>query len=173
MTVVAYVVIALIIGLGSAVQIGLVSTLGRERGPTEAAWINVLGTFFGMALVFGVQALRANPPNLASPFDNALVFAGVAVAAALALATSLRGLSPYLGIAGVFGFMYLMGAGFLAPRIGIALFASTVTAGFLIGSVALDHWGAFGTEVQRVNYLRVFGLMFLILGVVLVRGSQE
>ena len=172
MTVLLLTLAALLIGLGAAVQLGMVSNIGRLRGPTEAAWINVLATFFGMALVFGVQALRGHPPNLPSPFDNPYVFAGVAAAAAFALSVSMSGLAPYLAIAGVFGFSYLMGAGYLAPRIGIALFASAVTAGTLVGSVALDHYGAFGGEVHRISAMRVSGLVLLVLGVVLVRSSR-
>ncbi|MPZ49865.1 MAG: hypothetical protein GEU75_11340 [Dehalococcoidia bacterium] len=172
MTIVFLATVALVIGLGSAVQVGLVASLGRERGPVEAAWINVLGTFSGMALVFGIQSLRGNPPNLPSPFDNPLVFVAIALASVFALATSMRGLEVYLGIAGAFGFMYLVGAGYLAPRLGVALFASAVTAGTLIGSVVLDHYGFLGTDVHRVNVLRIFGLMFLVLGVVLVRGNR-
>jgi uncharacterized membrane protein YdcZ (DUF606 family) len=172
MTVLLLALAALLVGLGAAVQLGMVSQMGRLRGPTEAAWINVLATFFGMALVFGVQTLRGHSPNLPSPFDNAYVFAGVAAAAAFAIAVSTRGLAPYLGIAGVFGFTYLMGAGYLAPRIGIALFASAVTAGTLIGSVALDHYGAFGGEIHRISAMRVSGLLLLVAGVVLVRSSR-
>ena len=172
MTIALLALAALLIGIGASVQLGMVSSIGRLRGPTEAAWINVLATFFGMALVFGIQALRDHPPNLPAPFDNPLLYAGVAAAAAFALAVSMKGLGPYLAIAGVFGFTYLMGAGYLAPRIGIALFASAVTAGTLIGSVALDHYGAFGGEIHRINLMRVGGLLLLVFGVVLVRSSR-
>jgi transporter family-2 protein len=172
MTVALLALLALLIGFGASVQLGMISSIGRLRGPTEAAWINVLATFFGMAIVFGLAALRNNPPNLPAPFDNPLVYGGVAMAAAFALLVSMRDLAPYLGIAGVFGFTYLMGAGYLAPRIGLALFASAVTAGTLIGSVALDHYGAFGSEIHRVSVMRVGGLALLIVGVVLVRASR-
>jgi transporter family-2 protein len=83
-----------------------------------------------------------------------------------------RGVNPVLAVTGVFGFIYLMGAGFLAPRIGIALFASSVTAGTLIGSVALDHWGAFGADVHRIGIMRMAGLLLLVLGVIFVRYGR-
>ncbi len=64
------------------------------------------------------------------------------------------------------------GAGWLAPKIGIALFSATVTVGTLAGSVLLDHYGAFGADVQRATLVRVVGLMALFLGVVLVRSGR-
>lgn len=83
MTQVLYVVAALAIGAGSAVQISLVSALGRERGPTEAAWINVLGTFGGMALVFLIGSIRSDPPNLPSPFNLPATYVATAIVACL------------------------------------------------------------------------------------------
>jgi uncharacterized membrane protein YdcZ (DUF606 family) len=171
-TQVLYVMAALAIGTGSAVQISLVSALGRERGPTEAAWINVLGTFGGMALVFLIGSMRSDPPNLPSPFNQPATYIAAAIVACLALVVCMKGLDPYLAIAGIFGFTYLYGAAYLGPRVGVALFAGAVTAGTLVGSVGLDHIGAFGGEVYRVNALRVLGLVALLAGVVLVRSSR-
>jgi transporter family-2 protein len=118
------------------------------------------------------RSIRGSPPSLPAPFDGVIVFAIIAGLAAAAMLISLQGLNKYLAITGLFGFAYLVSAGFLAPRIGIALFASAVTAGTLIGSVALDHWGAFGAEVHRATAMRLFGLLFLVMGVVLVRSGR-
>jgi uncharacterized membrane protein YdcZ (DUF606 family) len=172
MTQALYVIAALAIGAGSAVQISLISALGRERGPTEAAWINVLGTFGGMALVFLLGAVRDDPPNLPAPFNASTTYVATAIVACVALVVCMRGLDPYLAIAGLFGFIYLYGAGYIVPRAGVALFAGAVTAGTLVGSVWLDHVGAFGGEVYRVSALRVLGLLALMAGVVLVRSSR-
>jgi uncharacterized membrane protein YdcZ (DUF606 family) len=61
----------------------------------------------------------------------------------------------------------------LAPKIGIALFSATVTVGTLTGSVLLDHYGAFGADVQRATLVRIIGLLALFLGVVLVRSGRQ
>ena len=172
MTQALYVIAALAIGAGSALQISMVSSLGRDRGPTEAAWINVLGTFGGMALVFLIGSMRNDPPNLPAPFNAPTTYIAAAVVACLALAICMKGLDPYLAIAGVFGFTYLFGAAYLGPRVGIALFAGAVTAGTLVGSVGLDHFGAFGGEIYRVNIVRIAGLIALLTGVLLVRISR-
>jgi uncharacterized membrane protein YdcZ (DUF606 family) len=172
MTQVLYVLMAMGVGVGSAVQVGFVGQMGRMRGPTEAAWINILGTFGVMAIVFGIQTLRSDPPNLPSPFNTVIPFAMIAVIATAALAVSVRGLEPYLAIAGLFGFLYLFGAGYIAPKVGIALFVGSVTAGTLIASVGLDHVGAFGGVVHRISVVRIVGLVALLAGVVLIRSGR-
>lgn len=172
MTQFLYVLMAIGVGVGSAVQVGLVGQMGRIRGPEEATWISVLGTVTGMALLFTVQSLRQETPELPSPFDNVAPFAVITVLAAAALAVGIRGLDPYLAIAGVFGLLYLVGASFLAPRIGIALFVGGVTAGTLVASVGLDHFGAFGGVVQRISVVRVVGLVALLAGVMLIRSGR-
>jgi uncharacterized membrane protein YdcZ (DUF606 family) len=172
MTQVLYVLMAMGVGVGSAVQVGLVGQMGRLRGPEEASWISVLGTVTGMALLFTVQSLRHESPNLPSPFDTMTPFLAIAVLAIGALAIGLRGLDAYFAVAGVFGLLYLVGASYLAPRVGIALFVGGVTAGTLIASVGLDHVGAFGGAVQRISVVRVVGLVALLGGVALLRSGR-
>jgi transporter family-2 protein len=167
-----YVLMAMGVGVGSAVQIGLVGQMGRLRGPEEASWVSVLGTMTGMALLFTVQSIRNETPHLPSPFDTLAPFVAIAVLAGGALLIGLRGIDLYLGIAGVFGLLYLVGASFLAPRVGIALFVGGVTAGTLIASVGLDHVGAFGGVVQRISVVRIVGLVALMGGVVLIRSGR-
>jgi transporter family-2 protein len=125
-----------------------------------------------MALVFLIGSMRSDPPNLPSPFNQPATYIAAAIVAGVALVVCMKGLDPYLAIAGIFGFTYLYGAAYLGPRVGVALFAGAVTAGTLVGSVGLDHIGAFGGEVYRVNALRVLGLVALLAGVVLVRSSR-
>jgi transporter family-2 protein len=154
------------------VQIGMLGSLARLRGATEASWINVLATFVGLGVVFAAAAFKHRPPNLPLPFNNLPVFLLLGAAALLALAVSLRGVDAYLGVAGFFGFIYVVGASALAPRIGIALFACAITVGTLAGSVYLDHIGAFGADVQKLTLVKGIGLLALVLGVFLVRFGR-
>lgn len=172
MTQASYLLFAVTIGFGSAVQTGLIGSLARNRGPTEAAWISLLATLCGLAVIFSARALAGNPASLPSPLNGFAPFVVIAVLGGMAMVVSLRGIGPHYAITGLFGFAYLVAAGFLAPRLGIALFASAVTAGTLIGSVALDHVGAFGLDAQRVSAVKVMGLIALIIGVVLVRTGR-
>jgi len=167
-----YVLAALGVGIGSAVQVAFIANLGRLRGATEASWINMLASVVGLGAVLGWQAIRDDPPNLPSPFNSGWTYLAVLAIAGACLAVAMRGIAPYLAISGIFGFIYVFGAGWLAPKIGIALFSATVTVGTLAGSVLLDHYGAFGADVQRATLVRVVGLMALFLGVVLVRSGR-
>lgn len=169
MTQASYLLLAIAIGFGSAVQTGLIGSLARSRGPAEAAWISLLATLCGLAVIFSVRAFAGNPVSLSAPLNSAIPFVAIALLGATAMVISMRGLGPHYAITGLFGFAYLVAAGFLAPRLGIALFASAVTAGTLIGSVGLDHVGAFGLDTQRVSVVKLMGLFALIAGVVLVR----
>jgi uncharacterized membrane protein YdcZ (DUF606 family) len=172
MTQTLYVLAALVVGLGSSIQVAFISQMGRLRGATEASWINMLASVVGLSVALILEGVRSHAPNLPAPFNNLTSFVVVLLIAGLSLAVSMRGLSPYLAFSGLIGFMYVFGAGVLAPKIGIALFASTVTVGTLAGSVVLDHYGAFGADVHRVNFLRIAGLTSLFLGVVLVRSGR-
>ncbi len=172
MTEALYISFALGIGAVSAVQVSMLASLGRTRGPTEAAWISMLATFIGLALILAARALADDRPQLPSPFDNVAVFGAVVLAGGWALVISLRGLQPSFAFAGIPGIIYIVAAGFLAPRIGIALYVAAVTAGTLFGSVLLDHVGAFGNETQRVGGLRLLGVATLLLGVLLLRGGR-
>ena len=172
MTVTLHMLAALVIGIGAAVQLSMLAALGRDRGPTEAAWVSILGSLVGMALLLAARAARGDAPLLPAPLDRLvpqlLMFA---ISGAL-LALSLRGVEPYFAVIGLFGIAYIVGAAVIVTEIGIALFFGAVTAGSLLGAVGLDHTGAFGAEPQHVTAFRLAGVAVLMLGVVLVRVGR-
>src|SRR3954469_1116862 len=110
MTQIAYVAFALAIGLGSALQVGMLASLGRERGTFEATWMNVLPSLIGISVVFMARSLLDNPPNLPAPLDTPWPFIALFFVAAGTLAFSMQGLPAYLALTGVFGFAYVMAA---------------------------------------------------------------
>ena len=75
-------------------------------------------------------------------------------------------------ITGLFAIAYLLGIGYGAPKIGIALFVAGVTLGQLAGSLAFDHAGAFGLDVHRVSVARIGGLGAVLVGVLIVRFAE-
>jgi hypothetical protein len=150
----------------------MVASFGRLLGASEAAWINGVAAALSLALLFGIGSLSAHPPNLPNPFNHALVFWTVASLSAAELAGSMRGTNAVLASTGILGFTYVVATGFVAPRIGVGLFSSTVAAGRLIGSVVLDHWGAFGADVHRFGFTRLVGVILLVCGVPFVRYGQ-
>jgi uncharacterized membrane protein YdcZ (DUF606 family) len=162
--------VAVAIGVGAAVQTSMLGAMGRARGPSEATWLSILATACAVAVVLGVRALRGEAPALPAPLDRAIVFLLVAVATAIAIVLTVRGLPPYFAITGLFGMAFIFGAATIAPRIGIALFLSATIAGQLFGALLMDQIGAFGAAVHPVSPLRLAGAAVLVVGVVMVRG---
>ena len=171
MTEALYIALAFGVGFGSAFQVGMLGLLNRDRGSFEASWISMLGSIAGLVIVMSFLALfRDQQPSLASPLDKPYVYVALIPLSLLGLALSVKGLHPALAITGLFGFAYVLASAFLVPKIGVALYIAVVTAGTLAGGVGLDHYGAFGSAVIRVDGLKVAGLVFLMAGVVLIRG---
>ncbi len=172
MTVTLYMLLSLLIGLGGAAQISMLGALGRDRGPTESAWISMLGSVAGITVMLAVRAARGDAPLLPSPLDRAAVLVLVGAVSGALLVFSMRGVEPYFATIGLLGVVFVVGAAFLVPEIGIARFFGALTAGTLMGALVLDHLGAFGAEPQHVTAFRIGGLALLLLGVVLVRGGR-
>jgi uncharacterized membrane protein YdcZ (DUF606 family) len=171
MTEALYISAAFAVGFGAALQIGMLGRLQDERGTFEASWVSIVGSLAAITVTIVLLGVtRVDPPSLPAPFDRTYVFAFVCVLSVAALALSVRGVHPALAVTGLFGFAYVLSAAFLAPKIGVGLFLATSTAGTLFGGVGLDHYGAFGTPVIRIDGLKVAGLAFLLLGVVLIKG---
>ncbi len=168
-----YIAMAVVIGAGAGTQIAMLGAVGRQKGSLEATWITILGTLAAATLFLAVRALRGDDPLLPSPFDRASLFLPISAVATVALVASVRDLDPYYAVMGLFGLGVVLGAAFLGPRIGVALFIGAMIAGQLTTGLLLDHVGAFGAQVERATLLRAGGVAALILGVALVRGGGE
>jgi uncharacterized membrane protein YdcZ (DUF606 family) len=167
-----YLLAAILVGVCAATQAAMLASMGRDKSPYEATWINMAAAIAGIALILVVRGIGGRSPLLAAPFDRFAVFAGIAVMAGVALAVSVRVLEPYFAITGLFALAYLLGIGYAAPKIGVALFLAGVTVGQLGGAVAYDHVGAFGNVVHSAGALRVFGMGTVVVGAVIVRFAH-
>ena len=172
MTVTLYVLLSMLIGAGMAMQLSMLGAMGRERGSFEGAWLSLIGSATGLALVLAVRAVRSDALLLPSPLDRFAVQALIAAVSGSLLVISFRGVEPYFAITGLFAVPFLIGAAFLVPEIGVARFFGAVTAGTFIGVVVLDHLGVFGAEPQHVTAFRLAGVALLLVGVVLVRSGR-
>jgi transporter family-2 protein len=168
-----YMALALLMGVGFATQVTMLSAMGKLRGPLEATWLSLVGTVAGFTLIMALKAALGAVPVLPRPFARPLVFVVVAAFAVVGAVLLVKGIAPYFAFTGLLAIPLLVSASFLGPRIGVGLYLSSVIAGQLIGSAALDHIGAFGTTVHRIDAMRVAGIGALLIGVVLIRGVRS
>lgn len=138
-------VIALLIGAGLSVQVGLNSQVRHHLGdPALAALGNFLvGT---VAIVAYLLLMRVSWPTGAA----------------------LRAVPPVNWLGGLFGATYVAAAALLAPRLGAAPLLALLIGGQLLMSLLLDHYGWIGFQVHPVNGWRVLGTVLLVTGVVLI-----
>jgi transporter family-2 protein len=160
---------AVAIGGGAAVQTALIGAMGRQRGAVEASWLSLLATITGIALILAVRTLRAEPPALPAPFERWPLLLLVAACTLTALLLSARGLPAYYAGTGLFAIAFLIGAGSLGPKLGVALFLSATIGGQVVGALALDQVGAFGAAAIPLTPARIGGVVLLLAGVLLVR----
>jgi transporter family-2 protein len=154
-----------------ALQVTMISAMSRLRGPFEATWLSLMATIMGVAALMAYRSSN-NLLIIPAPFNKWTVLLGISVIAGISLLLLLRGIPGYFFITGLFAIPLLVGAGYLGPKIGIGLFVTASIAGQVIGSVLLDHFGAFGLPIHKIDFFRLLGMITLMVGVVLVRGIR-
>ena len=152
-------------------QAAMLGAVGTARTPAAAVWISLLATVVGLSAFVAYRSATSSI-GLPPPFDRPYLMIALAIAAAVALAFSARGIEWYYVLTGLMPIPFLVGASFLAPRLGVGLFISAAIAGQLTAVVLLDHIGAFGSNPIRADYVRVAGIAALMTGVVLIRGFR-
>ncbi|MBL8201634.1 MAG: DMT family transporter [Chromatiales bacterium] len=138
-------VVALLIGAGLSVQVGLNSQVRQYLGdPALAALGNFLvGT---VAILVYLVLMRANWPSTGT----------------------LRAVPPVNWLGGLFGAAYVAASALLAPRLGSAPLLALLIGGQLLMSLVLDHYGWIGFATHEINAWRVAGAVLLVAGVVLI-----
>ena len=82
---------------------------------------------------------------------------------------SLPGLSEwYLYIGGAFGVAILAAAIFLVPRIGTTSTLAAIILGQLVMALLMDHHGLFATPQISATLPRIFGIILVAVGAILV-----
>ena len=166
-----YIVLAILSGAGIAMQAAMLGAVGTARTPAAAVWISLLATVVGLTAFVAYRSATSSI-GLPPPFDRPYIMIAFAIAATVALAFSARDIEWYYVLTGLMPIPFLVGAGFLAPRLGVGLFISAAIAGQLTAAVLLDHIGAFGGNLIRADYVRIAGIVALMTGVVLIRGFR-
>lgn len=146
---------------------------------TMGTWLIGLGLLCGM-LIASQGAINGRlSGGLGGPLQAALVSFSVGWFALLALnlafgnrlpsVSAMAGLPWWVWIGGLLGAVMVASSATAVPKIGVAAWVSAVIAGQLIAAVAYDHFGAFGQVIRQASPMRILGVVFLGLGVYLVR----
>lgn len=137
-----------------------------------------------LMLLAGVLSAVQAPTNarlagaVGSPINAALISFGVGAAALAILALALRArldvvamraLPWHAWLGGLYGALFVAGAAYAAPRIGVASTLILLIAGQLVAAVLIDHFGAFAVPVRAISMERLIGVCLVIGGVFLVR----
>jgi len=76
----------------------------------------------------------------------------------------------YTLTAGFLGLLIVGTVGYTVPRLGMAKAFTVIVASQLLTALLFDQFGLFGAAVRTMDWSRVAGLIFTILGVWLVLG---
>jgi transporter family-2 protein len=76
---------------------------------------------------------------------------------------------PVAWLGGLLGAFFVTCTVVLAPRIGVAMTFSLIVAGQMLITLVLDHFGFLGVPVKEISLARVFGVLLITVGVVIIR----
>ena len=138
-------IIALLSGVGLAVQVGFNSGLRERAGHAIPA---ALISFLIGTTVLGVYTLTTRPSM--AP-----------------LAEMVRG-PWWIWLGGIVGALYVGCSAAFGRKLGAGAWLGLTITGQLIASVVLDHYGLVGFTSHPMNGLRLLGAVLLLAGVALI-----
>jgi transporter family-2 protein len=137
------IVLALCMGIASAVQGATNGALTGRIGLSSAVWLNALVVMIGATLFYFVlpRGAASGAPGVIGPW--------------------------YLYAGGCYGLFIIAGAAFAFPRLGAGPTTALMVAAQLTTALALDHLGLPSAKLA-VTPLRLVGVALLLAGAVLV-----
>ncbi|MFH1141578.1 MAG: DMT family transporter [Chloroflexota bacterium] len=143
LSVIAMAITATAVGIGIALQSAVNTALARRIGTLEATLVSVTVTWLFVAILLLAGLRRGSLGQVLS-------------------------VPPYLLIGGFLGAAVLITAITLVPRLGTGGLIAAFVVGQLIGSLLLDHFGAFGLRHIPITPVRLAGAALLLVGMRLV-----
>jgi transporter family-2 protein len=134
------VTLAVVAGLGGAVQVAVMGTLGERVGVLPAVAFSTI-----VSILFAFAALLVARRSLAGIGD-------------------VLHQPRWLWIGGLLSVFIVFTMTVAAPRIGTAATIGTVIAGNLVMGAAIDRYGLFGLDRIPLSWTRVLGLVLLAAG---------
>ena len=140
-----YLLAAVLIGAAFACQPAINAVAAKALGsPLPATVVSVAITFLASAVI---MVATGTTPSV----------------------QAMTSLPWWIILGGLIGVLVVGGGVAIVPVTGVALFFVCMIAGQLMGSVLLDHIGAFGMAVREVTAPRLIGIVLALAGVLLVR----
>lgn len=136
--------VAIAVGAGLTVQVGMNSTLARHIG--SPLWASVVNFAIGLA---------------------ALVLCALAIGSRVAPG-SVPQVPAWAWLGGLLGAAYVASVTLLGPRLGALALLALVLAGQLGAALLVDHVGALGFARSPVTPTRLLGAALLVAGALLV-----
>lgn len=129
--------------------------------PTQAAINNRMSTAVGSPILAAFISFLVGTIAL-------LVYA-VATGVSLGDMAAAKNAPPIAWIGGILGAFFVASAVILVPRVGVAMTFSLIIAGQMLVTLILDHYGFLGLEERPVSLPRIFGILLITCGVILIR----
>lgn len=140
-----WIIAVIIAGAILPVQAGLNAKMGKAvESPVWAALIS-----------FGVGAIAL------------LIYAGVTKSTLQS--EGLKTVPGYTWLAGAIGAFYVTVVLLAFPKLGPALTFGLIVGGQLLISLFLDHFNILVAQQHSINLYRVFGMILIVVGVVIIR----
>jgi transporter family-2 protein len=137
------VLLIILVGLIGGIAVGL-------QSPMASMLTQRLGIFESVFIVHVGGALIALIPLL--------VYSGGKL-------TAWRSVPWYVLGAGIFGLVVIGAVSYMIPRVGVAAAITSIVAGQLLISAAMDHFGLLGAAVRPIDATRILGLAVVFAGV--------
>ena len=77
----------------------------------------------------------------------------------------------WVWIGGVLGSFYVFTTVYLSSKLEATLLLGLIIFGQMLVALILDHYGLFGFTQDRINFLKVLGVIFMVLGLVLLKKN--
>ncbi len=141
-----FIILAICVGTLLPVQGALNAKLGTSMPhPMQATLVSYIGGL--VACLIFLTSVQANYPGLKKIFS----------------------IDWHLYCGGFLGAVFVSAMLYLMPKIGIANMLAAAIVGQLIMSIFFDHFGCFGVYTAKINFSRIIGVMFLIVGLYFIQ----
>ncbi|CBL91576.1 membrane protein [Leuconostoc gasicomitatum] len=98
-----------------------------------------------------------------------LIFILVREPHSLAKAVPLKTKPFWLFIGGILGSLFVFSTTFLVPKVGAGMTVTLGLTGSILGSMVVSQFGLWQSPKQQVTRIQIGGILFMILGVVLIK----